>query len=67
MDIRVADKVRNEELRRRSGLEDAVTAAHLLKWWWGTTRCQNGSRKMDSHHNSLGPENWQKKQSGRQK
>ena len=35
MHIRVADKFRNKKLRRRSGLEDAATAAHLLKWWWG--------------------------------
>ena len=29
MDVRVDDKIRNEELRRRSELEGATTAVHL--------------------------------------
>ena len=34
LDIRPKDKIRNEELRRRSGLEDAAIRAKKLKWSW---------------------------------
>ena len=33
--ITLKDKMRNEELRRRSGMEDAATNARILKWRWG--------------------------------
>ena len=32
--ITLRDKVRNEELRRRTGLKDVVTEAKHLKWKW---------------------------------
>jgi hypothetical protein len=41
--------MRNEELRRRSGIEDAAKAAKRLKWRWG------GPGKMDIRHDVLGP------------
>jgi hypothetical protein len=33
--INLKDRVRNEELRRRSGIEDAAKTARRLKWRWG--------------------------------
>mgnify|MGYP007063903827 CR=1 FL=1 len=35
LDIRIADRIRNEELRKRSDMVDAASSAHLLKWRWG--------------------------------
>jgi hypothetical protein len=35
LDIKLWDKVRNEDLRRESGIEDAVSKARTLKWRWG--------------------------------
>jgi hypothetical protein len=33
--INLKDRMRNEELRRRSGIEDAAKAARRQKWRWG--------------------------------
>jgi hypothetical protein len=33
--ISLKDRIRNEELRRRSGIENAAKAARRLKWRWG--------------------------------
>jgi hypothetical protein len=33
--INLKDRMWNEELRRRSGMEDAAKAARRLKWRWG--------------------------------
>lgn len=35
LDIKLVDKVRNEELRLRSGIEEAHKQARELKWRWG--------------------------------
>jgi hypothetical protein len=35
LEINLKDRMRNEELRRRSGIEDAAKAARRLKWRWG--------------------------------
>jgi hypothetical protein len=34
LDIKLWDKVRNEDLRRESGMEDAASKARTLKWCW---------------------------------
>ena len=52
MYIRVADKIRNEQLRR-SGLEDAATAAHLLNWRWG-----GHAARMDQESRALATTVW---------
>ena len=33
--IKLQDRIRNEELRKRSGIEDAAVTAKTLKWRWG--------------------------------
>ncbi|KAJ4451705.1 hypothetical protein ANN_03175 [Periplaneta americana] len=33
--ISLKDRIRNEEVRRRSGVEDVVTLAKRMKWRWG--------------------------------
>jgi hypothetical protein len=55
--INLKDRMWNEELKRRSGIEDAAKAARRLKWRWG-----GHVARMDICHNSLGPENRKKKQ-----
>jgi hypothetical protein len=35
LEIKTKDKIQNTELRRRSGMEDADSRAHLTKWRWG--------------------------------
>jgi hypothetical protein len=35
LDIKLRDKVRNEDFRRESGMEDAASKARTLKCRWG--------------------------------
>jgi hypothetical protein len=35
LDIKLRDKLRNEDFRRESGMEDAGSKARTLKWRWG--------------------------------
>ena len=35
LDIKIKDKVKNEEVRKRSNIEDVATIAKQLKWSWG--------------------------------
>jgi hypothetical protein len=35
LDIKLRDKMRNEDLRMESGMEDAASKARTLKWRWG--------------------------------
>ncbi|KAJ4433359.1 hypothetical protein ANN_15618 [Periplaneta americana] len=56
--ISLKDRIRNEEVRRRSGVEDVVTLANRMKWRWGghVVRMQ-----PTRHGDTVGSKNWLEK------
>jgi hypothetical protein len=55
LEIKIKDKIQNTELRRRSGMEDADSTAHLTKWRWGRLEARMDQERW-THATTLGPE-----------
>ena len=54
--ISVMDKMKNEELRRRSGMGEAATKVRRLKWSWDVRVARMDLDRWGLRRNYVGPE-----------